>query len=153
MTGRWWWFLWVHCQICLPYSNRYIQIFSVTVMICVFFETKYGIGHHQSTISIPDFETLLHWQFYHSIVIMAGVSLVKISVGLFLLRFVNSKAYKRFVIGMISTFNTFPFPDYMLMLISLPRALHHCLCRHSHLRMHTCGSIVELCTQGHRKLL
>ena len=122
-------------------------------MICVIFETKYGIGHQQSTISIPDFETLLHWQFYHSIVIMAGVSLVKISVGCFLLRFVNSKAYKKFVIGMISTVNTVPLCDHALTLISLPRALYHSLCRHPHLRLHTCGSIMELCSQGDRNLL
>ena len=75
----------------------------MTVMICGIAETKNGIGRHEVYIPIPELENLLHWQFYHSIVIMCGISLVKISIGFFLLRFVNSKIYKRVVIGMIGT--------------------------------------------------
>ena len=81
-------------------------------MICVIYETKNGIGRHEADIPIPELENMLHWQFYHSIVIMCGVSLVKISVGFFLLRFVNSKIYKRFVTSMIGAFPPSLGPSY-----------------------------------------
>ncbi len=42
-----------------------------------------------------------HWRFFHSIIVMVGISLVKISIAFFLRRFVPSKNYQRFLVGAI----------------------------------------------------
>lgn len=43
----------------------------------------------------------MHWRFFHSLIIMVGISLVKISIACFLRRFVVGKNYKRFLVGSI----------------------------------------------------
>lgn len=43
-----------------------------------------------------------HWRFFHSIIVMVGISLVKISIAFFLRRFVPSKNYQRFLMGSIA---------------------------------------------------
>jgi len=77
------------------------QACAVGVLVCFVYETKSGIGRHIQDISPSEFQTLLHWQFYHSIINMVGVGLVKISIGLFLLRFVQAKLCRRIIIGII----------------------------------------------------
>jgi len=47
---------------------------------------------------------MLHWQFFHSLIVTVGISLVKLSVAFFLLRLVPGKNYKMFLYGMISKF-------------------------------------------------
>lgn len=44
----------------------------------------------------------MHWRFFHSIIVMVGISLVKISIAFFLRRFVTGKAYQRFLLGTIA---------------------------------------------------
>jgi hypothetical protein len=57
---------------------------------------------HTASITAEEFVKMLHWQFFHSLTVTLGISLVKISVAFFLLRLVPGKAYKWFLYGMIS---------------------------------------------------
>lgn len=43
----------------------------------------------------------MHWRYFHSLIIMVGISLVKISIACFLRRFVPNKNYQRFLLGSI----------------------------------------------------
>ena len=76
----------------------------VGVLICFVGETQNGIGRHIQYISAVDMGKILHWQFFHSLWIMMGISFVKMSVGFFLLRLVAGRWYKRFLTGMIGKF-------------------------------------------------
>ncbi|RMZ75160.1 hypothetical protein DV737_g5426, partial [Chaetothyriales sp. CBS 132003] len=79
-----------------------LYVISITVLVCFGGEAKAGgLGKHPSLISTPDWENFLHWRFFHSLVIMVGISLVKISIAFFLRRFVPSKNYQRFLAGNI----------------------------------------------------
>jgi hypothetical protein len=57
---------------------------------------------HTASITAGEFVKMLHWQFFHSLTVTLGISLIKISVAFFLLRLVPGKAYKWFLHGMIS---------------------------------------------------
>jgi hypothetical protein len=75
---------------------------SVGVIICFTGESAAGgLGRHTSLVSDADAEKFNHWRFFHSIIIMVGISLVKISIACFLRRFVPNKNYQRFLIGAI----------------------------------------------------
>src|SRR5277367_5764026 len=86
MTGSWlpqWWGRLLSLgKMCADVVD---QACAVGVLVCFVYETKSGIGRDIQDIGPSEFQTLLHWQFYHSIMNMVGVSLVKISIGLFLL--------------------------------------------------------------------
>ncbi|KAL2862821.1 uncharacterized protein BJX67DRAFT_375042 [Aspergillus lucknowensis] len=66
-------------------------------------ETKHGLGQYSAAISYNnDNGELARWFWWHAIVIVAGISLVKISIGFFLLRFTAQKKWlKIFIIGSI----------------------------------------------------
>jgi hypothetical protein len=81
-----------------------VQICGIGVLVCFISECQAGIGQHIQYISLPNVETIYHWIYFHSLIIMVGVRLVKISIALFLLRLVPGKWYKRFLIGIIGTF-------------------------------------------------
>ncbi|KAK6080981.1 hypothetical protein SCUP515_03123 [Seiridium cupressi] len=70
-------------------------------MMCLVAETKYGAGRHFSDITLDEFSQLSYWQYIHGPLLVSGISLVKISLGFFLLRFVQGLWYKRFIIFMI----------------------------------------------------
>jgi hypothetical protein len=72
------------------------------VFACFVGETKNGMGRYEVTITVPELETILHWQFFHSIIVMVGISLIKISIACFLMRLGTGKWHKRFLVGMIS---------------------------------------------------
>ncbi len=57
---------------------------------------------HTKDITFPELGKMLHWQFFHSLTVTLGISLIKLSVAFFLLRLVPAKAYKFFLSGMIS---------------------------------------------------
>lgn len=44
---------------------------------------------------------IYHWEFFHSLLVMTGISLVKISIAFFLFRLVNERWYKHFLTGMV----------------------------------------------------
>jgi hypothetical protein len=56
---------------------------------------------HTKDITFPELVKMLHWQFFHSLTVTLGISLIKLSVAFFLLRLVSGKAYKWFLYGMI----------------------------------------------------
>jgi hypothetical protein len=56
---------------------------------------------HTASITADELVKMLHWQFFHSLSVTLGISLIKISVAFFLLRLVPGKAYKWFLYGMI----------------------------------------------------
>ena len=71
------------------------------VFICMIGETKHGIGMHTAS-SLPDeYTKMIHWRFFHSIIVTLAIALVKLSVAVFLLRLVPGRKYKFFLYGMI----------------------------------------------------
>lgn len=71
---------------------------------CFVGECKAGVGRHIQYISPANVETIYHWIYFHSLITVVGASLVKISIALFLLRFVLGKWYQRFLWAMTSKF-------------------------------------------------
>jgi hypothetical protein len=73
-------------------------------MISIIGQTHYGLGKHalaflgNSAIMDP----LQKWTFAQSLLIVMGVSSVKVSVGLFLVRLSDRTVYTRFIWGVIS---------------------------------------------------
>ncbi|KAH8779133.1 phosphatidylserine decarboxylase [Hyaloscypha sp. PMI_1271] len=76
-------------------------ICGVGVLICFIGETQHGVGMHTASITAGEFVKMLHWQFFHSLTVTLGISLIKLSVAFFLLRLVPGKAYKWFLHGVI----------------------------------------------------
>ncbi|KIW88074.1 uncharacterized protein Z519_11184 [Cladophialophora bantiana CBS 173.52] len=77
-------------------------ICEIGVIICFVGESNAGmLGRHPALVSPEDATLFSHWRFFHSIIIMIGISLVKISIAFFLRRFVPSKNYQRFLLGCI----------------------------------------------------
>jgi hypothetical protein len=71
-------------------------------MVCFVGQMYNGGGHHWYDIGIPDeWERLKHWQYAQVAIAITGISVVKVSVGLALLRFLQGKWYRRFLIFMI----------------------------------------------------
>ena len=73
----------------------------IGTLVCFIGECNAGMGRHAYYLKPENQSEIAHWQFYHSIVVMLGISFVKLSIGCVLLRFVSSKAYKRTIWGMI----------------------------------------------------
>ncbi|KAE8167191.1 hypothetical protein BDV40DRAFT_295779 [Aspergillus tamarii] len=70
------------------------------VLACFVGESHHGVGLYSDDIKPGDFQILSEYMFYHAIVIVLGISLVKVSLALFLLRFASpNKNLKRFIIG------------------------------------------------------
>ncbi|KAB8211370.1 hypothetical protein BDV34DRAFT_109217 [Aspergillus parasiticus] len=70
------------------------------VLACFIGESHHGVGLFSEDIKPEDFQILSEYMFYHAIVIVLGISLVKVSLALFLLRFASpNKNLKRFIIG------------------------------------------------------
>ena len=65
-----------------------VQICGIGVFACFVGECKAGVGKHVKYISLPNYETIFHWIHFHSLTVMVGISLVKISIAFFLLRLV-----------------------------------------------------------------
>ncbi|OGM48473.1 hypothetical protein ABOM_002388 [Aspergillus bombycis] len=70
------------------------------VLACFVGESHHGVGLFSDDIKPEDFQVLSEYMFYHAIVIVLGISLVKVSLALFLLRFASpNKNLKRFIVG------------------------------------------------------
>ncbi|EXJ87532.1 hypothetical protein A1O3_04492 [Capronia epimyces CBS 606.96] len=75
---------------------------SVGVIICFSGEAAAGIlGRHPALAAPADYSKFMHWRYFHSLIVMFGISLVKISIACFLRRFVPTKGYQRFLMGSI----------------------------------------------------
>jgi hypothetical protein len=83
-------------------ADSTLQIFSIGAFTCFCGEAASGLlGYHMLDITPTAMMNGMHWRFFHSIIVMIGISMVKISIGLFLLRFLTGKMGKRFIIGCI----------------------------------------------------
>ncbi|PYH92410.1 hypothetical protein BO71DRAFT_400571 [Aspergillus ellipticus CBS 707.79] len=60
---------------------------AIGVLVCFVLEAQHGLGRFTKDISAQDEEILSKVVYYHSIVVMVGLSLVKISLAVFLRRF------------------------------------------------------------------
>ncbi|KFY98300.1 hypothetical protein V498_01565 [Pseudogymnoascus sp. VKM F-4517 (FW-2822)] len=78
------------------------QVLSVAVMVCMVLEVGKGVGRHNlDPIYLANMSTVIKIGFFRGLFLVSGISLVKISVGLFLLRIVEGTVYKRIIIGTI----------------------------------------------------
>ncbi|KAL2219938.1 hypothetical protein M432DRAFT_543888 [Thermoascus aurantiacus ATCC 26904] len=74
---------------------------SFGVLGCFIGESRHGLGRYSQYITQNDQEILRKYTFYHSLVVMIGISAVKISVGFFLLRVAGQTRFRKFIIGML----------------------------------------------------
>ncbi|KKK19412.1 hypothetical protein P175DRAFT_0443568 [Aspergillus ochraceoroseus IBT 24754] len=75
---------------------------AVGVLACFVGECDHGLGRFFKDIGPNDYELLAKWLWYHSIIIVLGISLVKISLGIFLIRFAGQKkGLKKFILGTV----------------------------------------------------
>lgn len=73
-------------------------LMQLATFICWLGERPYANGKHYACITPRDFEMHGKWQYCHSLVVMCGVVLVKISIALFLMRLVPpGKRWKSFL--------------------------------------------------------
>ncbi|EAW12395.1 uncharacterized protein ACLA_063640 [Aspergillus clavatus NRRL 1] len=70
------------------------------VLGCFIGETEHGLGHYSADIGLNDRMPLNKYMFFHAIIIVTGISSVKISLGFFLLRFTSqNKVLRKILIG------------------------------------------------------
>jgi hypothetical protein len=116
------------------------------------------MGRHIQFIESPHMENLMHWQYYHSWIVVVGVSLVKVSIAFFLLRLVSGRKYRWFLKGVIGK------PDYSLRLadkrirelicsnFSFSGYFHLSMCIHCYIYVHTYCSILGSDHRAHREM-
>ncbi|KAK7917472.1 hypothetical protein PG985_011080 [Apiospora marii] len=73
-------------------------IAAIGSMVCFIGECQTGAGRHIWDLDMALFPAFLRWQYIHGILLVVGISLVKISIGFFLLRLIQNKWYRRFII-------------------------------------------------------
>ena len=79
----------------LKINSLLSRLCSAAVYVCFVAEVKLGAGEHMSNPQLLGNLTLIsHWTYFHSWILVVGISSVKISVGFFLLRLVQGKWYK-----------------------------------------------------------
>lgn len=70
------------------------QMCSIFVFISFIAEVSLGIGEHISNPHLmSNYQTIQCWEYFHAIIIVSGISAVKISIGLFLLKLVQLTWY------------------------------------------------------------
>lgn len=72
-------------------------------------ESKHGLGRHYETFIDTNMSSLLHWEFVHSLISLFGITAVKISVSLLLLRIATRRYYRIFLWSLISKKIEFDF--------------------------------------------
>ncbi|PGH18780.1 hypothetical protein AJ79_00193 [Helicocarpus griseus UAMH5409] len=75
---------------------------SVGTMTTFVGETYHGLGRHFLAIDMEDFPTFGKYIFFNAIFLVTGISLVKISLGFFLLRVAQHSRWRKFIIFMIA---------------------------------------------------
>jgi hypothetical protein len=75
---------------------------SVATLICIILEVPLGLGKYLSVIQMDPikYQGLLKIRYVHQIICNAAVTIVKISVAFFLLRFATLRAYRVFLYGL-----------------------------------------------------
>lgn len=74
-----------------------LKLLGIFEFICFVGESKNGLGRHYQVVAKDNQEALLHWEFVHSLVSLFGLTMVKISVSLLLLRIATQRAYRIFL--------------------------------------------------------
>ncbi len=82
-------------------ANRNLQLLEIAVLTCFIGATHHGLGRHLAALTLPDIQLAIHWIFWHGLLVVIAVSLVKISIAFFLLRLASRTQYKRFLYGVI----------------------------------------------------
>ncbi|KAH7037045.1 uncharacterized protein B0I36DRAFT_313201 [Microdochium trichocladiopsis] len=78
------------------------MLHTIGVLVCFIGTVNNGGGHHWYDLGVPEeWESMKHWQYAQVTVNITGVSIVKISVCLALLRFLKGKWYQLFLKVMI----------------------------------------------------
>ncbi|KAL3480909.1 hypothetical protein BJX99DRAFT_206021 [Aspergillus californicus] len=73
---------------------------SAGVIACFIGESHHGLGQYMEAIPYDELEILAKWFWPHALIVVLGISLVKISLGFFLLRFTTQKKFlKPFILG------------------------------------------------------
>ena len=80
-----------------------VQLIAAATFACFKIETNYGLGKHflvllSDPIMYMNFAKVL---YIHAIIVMVGVSTVKISIAFFLMRLSTTKQQSRFLYGII----------------------------------------------------
>ncbi|PYH55234.1 uncharacterized protein BO96DRAFT_477834 [Aspergillus niger CBS 101883] len=70
---------------------------AVGVLVCFVLEAQHGVGRFSKDITDEDEQVLSKLVYYHSLIVMIGLSLVKISLAVFLRRFSSSLLSKALV--------------------------------------------------------
>lgn len=93
----------------MTFTNFYLvaeltvfRLCSAGVFACFVGEVYNGVGHHITHPEIlTNMMTIFHWSWFHGWINVIGISSVKISIGLFLLRLVQGKWYKVNALGLL----------------------------------------------------
>ena len=76
------------------FNWQFLRLCSAGVLACFIGEVHNGVGHHITHPKLlENMMTIFHWSWFHGWVNVIGISSVKISIGLFLLRLVQGKWY------------------------------------------------------------
>ncbi|RAK83136.1 oxidoreductase [Aspergillus costaricaensis CBS 115574] len=70
---------------------------AVGVLVCFVLEAQHGVGRFSKDITDEDEQVLSKLVYYHSVIVMVGLSLVKISLAVFLRRFSSTLLSKALV--------------------------------------------------------
>lgn len=95
--------------IAVPEMSEYAQLnskqaLSFGVVGCFAGESHHGLGRYTRYISDDDQQMLRKYTYFHALIVMIGISTVKVSIGFFLLRVAEQSKFKTFIIGMIGQF-------------------------------------------------
>jgi len=72
---------------------------AIATLICIILQVPYGLGKYTSVIQMDPikYQHLLRIRYIHQIICNAAVTIVKISVDFFLLRFATVRIYRLFL--------------------------------------------------------
>lgn len=79
-------------------------LMAAATFICLCGESSYGMGRHREWQQPWMFEPYFRWLFPHSLTVMLGVVLVKISIAFFLMRIMIGKSWKIFLWSSVGEF-------------------------------------------------
>ncbi|CAI6334434.1 unnamed protein product [Periconia digitata] len=86
-------------------ADDFVMIFAMIcatgTFVCFVLETQNGLGKHALAMTEEDHTAFTKIQYFHSLVIMVGVSAVKVSIALSLIRLSPRKSYTVFLYGVI----------------------------------------------------
>ncbi|CAL3967960.1 unnamed protein product [Diplocarpon coronariae] len=93
-------------------------ICGIGVFACYIGECANGKGMHTASLRPREIVMILHWQYFHSVIVTVGISLVKLSVAFFLLRLVPAKSYRIFLYCVVAFLVAFTFSSAGTILFS-----------------------------------